>query len=105
MSYLTVWTNSNDADFQGRCQACLWDIATKVANGTAGYPASGQEGVGDEDVVYAYRILRMETVLTLQQLAIQVLRNTDIAADPATALDNDIEYQVNNIWAELRGIS
>lgn len=30
MTYATDWTNANDADFQGRCFAALWDAHFRV---------------------------------------------------------------------------
>lgn len=104
MAYSDIWTYANDSTFQGRCWAGLWDVANKVVNGDTGFPASGQEGAAGEDVRYALIILRDETTLTSKQLAQQVLRNTTIATAPATSLDSDIQFQINNIWAELREI-
>lgn len=105
MSYTDIWTSANDADFQGRCWAALWDVANKVAIEAAGFPASGQESTDDGyDVAYAYRLLRDESTLTSRQLAQQVLRNGTIASSPVTATDGDIQYQINNTWAMLRNI-
>lgn len=106
MSYTAVWTNANNEAFQGRCWAALWDIANKVAAGNEGYPASGQvSGQPLDDGAYALKVLRDEARCTSRQLAQQVLRNATIAADPATATDNDIAWQINNAsWSELRRI-
>jgi hypothetical protein len=103
MAYSDIWTHANDADFQGRCLAALWDISNKVVAGDEGYPAAGQVGAGDE--AFALSVLKDETRLTGRQLAQQVLRNATIAANPAIAADNDLSWQVNNAaWSVLRGI-
>jgi hypothetical protein len=102
MAYSDIWTNANDADFQGRCWAALWDVANKVQAGDTGFPASGQDGTGDD--TFAINVLRDNTRITSKQLAQQVLRNATIASNPATSTDNDIQYQINNSWAALREI-
>jgi hypothetical protein len=103
MAYSDIWTNANDADFQGRCWAALWDVANKVLADTTGYPASGQEATNaEDDDVYSKNILTDKVSISGRQLAQQVLRNTTIANNPATATDADILFQINSIWAELR---
>jgi hypothetical protein len=106
MAYADIWTHANDADFQGRCWAALWDIANKVAAGDSGYPAAGQASAQPEDDEYfALKILRDNTRITSRQLAQQILRNATIAASPGTAADNDLAWQINNAsWSELRRI-
>lgn len=106
MAYADIWANANDADFQGRCWAALWDIANKVMASASGYPASGQEAASAaSDQSFAASVLKDETRITGRQLAQQVLRNATIASNPAGATDNDIAWQINNgAWALLRGI-
>ena len=105
MSYSDIWTNANDAAFQGRCRAGLWDVANRVVNEESGFPAAGQGAtIAEEDNAYALKILRSRVTLTDVVLAMQVLRNATIAADPAASSDADIQYQINNVWAELRRI-
>ena len=105
MAYSDIWTNANDSTFQGKCRAGVWDVANKVINGDTGFPASGQEAaVAAEDTEYALKVLRDVASLSDRVLAMQVLRNSTIAASPSTASDGDIQFQINNIWAELRRI-
>ena len=106
MTYATTWQYANDADFQGRCWAALWDIANKVANEDTGYPAAGQAAASSsDDLTYAARIQKDEANLTSRQLAQFVLRNSTISADPANSTDNDIAWEINNAaWAEFRRI-
>ena len=99
MTYAVIWTSANDADFQGRCRAALWDYANKVASGVATYPDQAR------DLSIASKVLREETILTNRILAVQVLRNTTIAANPAVSTDADIEYQIGQVWDDLLGIS
>jgi hypothetical protein len=106
MAYSDIWTNANDADFQGKCWAGLWDIANKVIAGDSGYPAAGQAAAASaSDYAFAASILKDEVRITGRQLAQQVLRNATIAADPSAATDNDLAWQINNAaWSVLRGI-
>lgn len=105
MSYADIWTNANDATFQGKCRAGLWDVANKVVNEDAGFPAAGQAAANsEEDTSYALKILRASVTLSDMVLAMQVLRNSTIAANPGTASDGDIQFQINSIWSELRRI-
>ena len=105
MAYSDIWTNANDAAFQGKCRAAIWDVSNRVINDEVGFPASGQEAaVAAEDTEYALKVLRDVASLSDRVLAMQVLRNATIAASPSTASDSDIQFQVSNIWAELRRI-
>lgn len=106
MSYATIFESANDATFQGRCRAALWDISQKVLAGDSGYPAAGMVSVQPlDDTAYALRVLRDQTTVSDRVLAMQVLRNSTIAANPAASADNDLAWQINNaIWAELRSI-
>ena len=105
MAYSDVWTNANDATFQGKCRAGLWDVANRVVASEVGFPAPGQEAaVAVEDDEYALKVLRDQVSLSDRVLAMQVLRNATIAASPGTAADNDVQFQINSIWAELRRI-
>jgi len=106
MAYFDIWTNANDAAFQGKCWAALWDIANKVVAGDSGYPAAGQAAAATAaDYSFAASVLKDEVRVTGRQLAQQVLRNGTIAADPSAATDNDLAWQINNVaWSVLRGI-
>lgn len=103
MGYSETWTSANDATFQGKCWAALWDVCNRVLAEETGFPATGQESSGD-DIVYAKKVLRDEQKITGRQLAQQVLRNTTIAGNIAGADDNDIQYQINSTWATFRNI-
>lgn len=100
MTYSEVWTNANDAAFQGRCWAGLWSVAELVAELEPGYPSTA------EDLKYADVVLKQETNLTATQLAAQVLRSAEeviIGAEATT--DANIHAQIkDNIWATLRSI-
>lgn len=53
---------------------------------------------------WATRVLRDGTNITPRQLAMQVLRNAVIAADPGNASDSDVQFQVNSIIEDLIAI-
>ena len=94
MSYAGVWTAANAPDFQGRCLAGLWDVSVKVLGGNP----------SKDDAAYSNIVLRGEQEITPAVLAMQVLRNTTIAADPDASTDADIEWQLNAVWKELISI-
>jgi len=105
MGYADIWTHANDVAFQGRCLAAMWDISNKILNDDPSFPAAGQEAATpNDDDVFARRVLRDEVSITPRQVAQQALRNVTIAASPATSTDNDIQFQLNSVWAEIRGI-
>jgi hypothetical protein len=106
-TYAEIYAAATDEAFQARCRAALWEQANKVANGDEGFPAAGQAHASnaDEDRLYALAVLRDQARLTDRVLAMQVLRNSSIAANPAASADADILWQLNNgSWAELRSI-
>jgi hypothetical protein len=106
MSYATIYASATDADFRARCRAALWDVANRVINGESGFPASGQASAQPlDDSAYALKVLRDQATITDRILAMQVLRNSTIASNPADATDGDIQYQINaGVWGELRSI-
>ena len=95
MSYLTIYSAANDSDFQGRCQVAVWHAAQDIS---AEDPATPGHTMRKN---WAERVLADKAALTKRQLAIQVLRNGSIAADPATAPDDAIQFQVNSIIDSL----
>jgi hypothetical protein len=54
---------------------------------------------------WAINILQGTQRATQKQIAVQVLRNVTIAANPASATDGDIQFQVNSVIAELVAIA
>lgn len=98
MAFSEIYTAANDATFQGRCLAAAWQTAQHVIAGDAGYDASAPS----KD--FAYSLLRDQTRITAKQVAMQVLRNTTIAANVGASVDNDIDWQVKQIWLDLVSI-
>jgi hypothetical protein len=95
MNYAAVFGAANDPVFQGRCVVATWKAAQDVLTespGTPNYAVRRQ---------WALNTLRGNTAITPRNLAVQVLRNATIAASPATATDNDLQFQVNSILADL----
>ena len=105
-TYAEIYAAATDEAFQARCRAALWEQANKVLAGDEGFPAAGQASAQPmDDPAYAYKALRDQTTISDRVLAMQVLRNSSIAANPAASADADILWQLNNaIWAELRSI-
>jgi len=108
MGYSDVWSAANDADFQGRCMAGLWDIAqaivTNAGNGTLTTPTGNRDLTTEDCVNFAMKVLRGEQRITLQQLAVQILRDGTIAADPATSQDGSIQYDIKDRWFDFMAI-
>jgi len=108
MSYSDVWAAANDADFQGRCMAGLWDIAqaivTNAGNGTLTTPTGNRDLTTTDAVNFAMKVLRGEQRITQQQLAVQILRDGTIAADPATSTDGSIQYNIKDFWFDFMAI-
>jgi hypothetical protein len=95
MSYAAVFDAANDPAFQGRCVVATWMAAKDVLTESRDTP---NHAVRRQ---WALNTLRGNTAITPRNLAIQVLRNATIAAAPATASDNDLQFQVNSILDDL----
>jgi hypothetical protein len=98
MSYAAVYAASLDETFQGRCLAAAWQTAQHVLVGTEGYDLTAPS----KD--FAHSLLRDQSRISAKQVAMQVLRNTTIAADVAASTDGDIDWQVKAVWADLVSI-
>lgn len=95
MAYADIYNAATDSLFQGRCLVAAWIAAQAILTEdpqTADHAARAD---------WARRVLRDEANITPVQLAIQVLRNTTIAANPGASTDGDIQFQVNSIIADL----
>ncbi len=95
MTYSAIYAASTDTTFQGRCAVALWKAAQDILAEDAQTPNHAQR------VNWARTALAGRLEITPQQLAVQVLRNPTIAADPAAASDGDLQFQVNSILADL----
>lgn len=95
MAYIDIFNAANDATFLGRCQVAMWKAAQDIA----------AESIGTQNhaarLDWSTRVLHDRANITGRQLAMQVLRNTTIAAAPLTAADADLQFQVNSIIPDL----
>lgn len=91
MSYSDIFAAAVDPVFQGRCQVAMWVAAQNIAAEAESTP--NHQARND----WATRALQDRANITPRQLAMQVLRNSVIAASPAASKDEDIQYQVNSI--------
>lgn len=98
MSYTDIFNAANDPGFQGRCRVATWRTAQDIANEAP--ETENHQSRKD----WAMRVLADRTNITDRQLAMQVLRNSVIAAAPANAPDSDIQYQVNTVLDALIAI-
>lgn len=98
MSYMTIYAATNDPNFQGRCLVAMWHAAQDI---TTEDPATAEHEIRKD---WAERVLGDRAALKPRQLAMQVLRNATIAADPSGAADDAIQFQVNSIIKSLIAI-
>jgi len=98
MSLQAVYEASTDTTFQGRCVVATWIAAQAILAENPQTPKHAQR----KD--WATTILRSTQKITPQVLAIQVLQNPSIAANPTLASDGDIQFQVNSIIDTLIAI-
>lgn len=91
MAFIDNWNNASDETFQGRCMGGLWKVCITKRAGT---PTA-------EETNYIQRVLQDKQTITPRVLAMQVLRNTTIAADVVNSSDGDLEYQLNQVWDDL----
>lgn len=97
MSLASINAAANDAVFQGRCWVALIAPARDIANED---PATADH-VARLD--WSHRVLTDRLNATPRQIALQILRNSTIAAlaDPTTTDDASIEYQVTQVLPDL----
>lgn len=98
MAYADIFKAVNDPLFQGRCMVAMWKAAQDVSNESK--DVDGHQARKD----WSMRVLQNNANITPEQLSMQVLRNATIAAGPAAASDDDIQYQVNTILPSLIAI-
>ena len=98
MSYAATFAAASDSVFQGRCLVACWRAAQDIL----GEPTSTPNYEVRRG--WAVTVLQGRQRATPMQIAVQVLRNSVIAAAPGTATDGDIQFQVNSIIADLTAI-
>lgn len=98
MALIDVYNAANDATFQGRCMAALWQTAQHVLADDVGYDLT------PDSKSLALKVLRDQVTITPKQVAMQVLRNSTISANIAGATDGDIDWQVKSVWTSLMEI-
>jgi len=95
MAYADIYNAATDPNWQGRCLVAVWKAAQDILS----------EDPGTQDhqrrKAWAVNVLRDGAAITPKQLAMQVLRNETIAANPGAASDSDLQFQVNSIVADL----
>lgn len=95
MGLQSVYEAANDATFQGRCLAAAWKAANDII------AESDQTPNHAARVEWALKILRDRQSITPRVLAMQVLRNATVAANPAASVDGDIEFVVISYLDDL----
>jgi hypothetical protein len=95
MALIDVYNASVDQTFQRRCTVALWKALVEVFSEPRTVPKHG------ERVAYAIAYFKGAIVPKDQSLAILVLRDTAIAANPTAATDAQI---INQVAASLNDL-
>ena len=95
MSYLDTFNASKDSAFQGRCLVACWSAATDILTEDPLTPNHSDRKA------WAVNMLRGQQKVSNEQLAIQVLRNSVIAAAPSTSSDSDLKFAVTTYLNDL----
>jgi len=95
MAYADIYNAANDANFQGRCWVAAWKAAQDILVEAANTPDHARR------VAWATQILRDQASITGRQLAMIVLQNVTIAANPGAAADADLQFQINSAMDQL----
>jgi hypothetical protein len=91
MNLLDIYTAAHNTQFQNRCRVAAWIAAQDIASEDVSTPNH------ETRMDWSKRALQDNITIKPHQLAMQVLRNPVIAADPAGAADGDIQFQVNSV--------
>jgi hypothetical protein len=95
MAYADIFNAANDLLFQGRCQVAMWTAAQDIM---AESPLTDHH---QQRADWANVVLQDKAKVSPRQVAMQVLRNATIAANPGAASDGDIQFQINSVIANL----
>lgn len=99
MAYIDVYNASISPEFQGKCLVAAREIARAIVAGEAvANNAAVNLTTAAGSLNFALRLLRLNHVISKEQIATLVLTNTTIAANVATASDNDILWQTKENW-------
>lgn len=98
MSYADIYNAATDVLFQGRCQVAMWKAAHDIM------AEDPQTQDHERRVSWAWYVLRDRAIISPKQLAMQVLRNATIAANPGASSDGDIQFQINSVLNALMDI-
>ena len=99
MAFLDIYNASVNADFQARCLIAAREIARAIVAGETITNNAGtnlNNAAGSEN--FARRLLRLHHTIKTEQIAVLVLTNTTIAADPESSTDSDILWQTKENW-------
>lgn len=95
MSYLDTFNASKDSAFQGRCLVACWSVAQDILSENPATPNHAARKA------WAINMLRNQQTISNELLAVQVLRNSVIAAAPALAADADLKFAVTTFLNDL----
>lgn len=91
MSYIAIFGTANDVEFQSRCKVAMWLAAQDIADEAEDTPDHATR------VEWARRVLQDVVTIKPHVLAMQVLRNPQIATELSATPDDAIQFQVNSV--------
>lgn len=96
MAYVDVYNAAVDtAIFQPKCLVAAWKAAQDIVSEATNTPNHAAR------FEWAVRILNDRASITPKQLAMQVLRNPTIAANPGVASDNDVSFAIATYLSDI----
>lgn len=98
MAYADIYNAANDTQFQGRCLAAMWKAATDVL---AEDPQTPNYAIRRQ---WAFNVLRGRVSISPQILAMQVLRNPTVAANPGASQDTDLDFVIASYLDDIISI-
>jgi hypothetical protein len=99
MAYIDIYNASVDPTFQARCLIAAREIARAItADETVLDNAGTNLNVVAGSENFAKSLLRNRQTISMEQIAILVLTNTTIAANPGASTDADILWQTKENW-------
>lgn len=98
MAYADIYNAANDANFQGRCFAAAWKAAANILVEDPQTPNHAAR------LEWAFKALRDRLSISPRLLAMQILRNPTVAANPGAAQDSDLDFVIATYLDDLIAI-
>lgn len=105
MSYQVVGASGKSPDFQNRAwgavMAMAADIIASVQDSASIVDAANNDLTSEASKNQAKKFAKLSHLSTDRTIANLILLNTTIAANPDSATDSDLQYQIKQVWMTL----